>query len=156
MNLNELYRLICNLARIGTVLEVDTEKYLARVETGENKTDWIRWAVPRAGEAVTVDLTDGATGGPFTSAQVISLTPASAGQAIIVTEQPASAPVQRMMLRAASRIAEETDATPAELLESLAADPDRMPAAEALEAMVPVIRPVAGSRLRPGGRPVAV
>ena len=52
MNLNELYRLICNLARIGTVLEVDTEKYLARVETGENKTDWIRWAVPRAGEAV--------------------------------------------------------------------------------------------------------
>ena len=47
MNLNELYRLICNLARIGTVLEVDTEKYLARVETGENKTDWIRWAVPR-------------------------------------------------------------------------------------------------------------
>lgn len=53
MNLNELYRLICNLARIGTVLEVDTEKYLARVETGENKTDWIRWAVPRAGEAVT-------------------------------------------------------------------------------------------------------
>ena len=53
MNLNELYRLICNLARIGTVLEVDAEKYLARVETGENKTDWIRWAVPRAGEAVT-------------------------------------------------------------------------------------------------------
>ncbi len=34
---------------------------------------------------------------------------------------------------AASRIAEETDATPAELLESLAADPDRMPAAEALD-----------------------
>lgn len=53
MNLNELYRLICNLARIGTVLDVDTEKYLARVETGDNKTDWIRWAVPRAGEAVT-------------------------------------------------------------------------------------------------------
>ncbi|UAN18427.1 phage baseplate assembly protein V [Enterobacter asburiae] len=53
MNLNELYRLICNLARVGTVLEVDTGKYLARVETGENKTDWIRWAVPRAGEAVT-------------------------------------------------------------------------------------------------------
>ncbi|WP_028500243.1 autotransporter domain-containing protein, partial [Microvirgula aerodenitrificans] len=56
----------------------------------------------RVGEAVTVDLTDGATGGPFTSARVISLTPASAGQAIIVTEQPASAPVQRMMLSAAA------------------------------------------------------
>ena len=51
---------------------------------------------------MTVDLTDGATGGPFTSARVISLTPASAGQAIIVTEQPASAPVQRMMLSAAA------------------------------------------------------
>lgn len=53
MNLNELYRLICNLVRIGTVLDVDEEKYLARVETGENKTDWIRWGVERAGEAVT-------------------------------------------------------------------------------------------------------
>lgn len=53
MNLNELYRLICNLVRIGTVLDVDEEKYLARVETGENKTDWIRWSVERAGEAVT-------------------------------------------------------------------------------------------------------
>ncbi|NDO80092.1 baseplate assembly protein [Citrobacter sp. NCU1] len=53
MNLNELYRLICNLVRIGTVLDVDEERYLARVETGENKTDWIRWGVERAGEAVT-------------------------------------------------------------------------------------------------------
>jgi len=53
MNLNELYRLICNLVRIGTVTEVDHENYVARVATGENKTDWIRWATPRAGEAVT-------------------------------------------------------------------------------------------------------
>lgn len=53
MNLNELYRLICNLVRIGTVTEVDHDKYIARVATGENKTDWIRWATPRAGEAVT-------------------------------------------------------------------------------------------------------
>ncbi|WP_281660333.1 putative Ig domain-containing protein [Microvirgula aerodenitrificans] len=43
----------------------------------------------RAGEAVTVDLTDGATGGPFTSAQLVSLTPASAGQAVIIDENGA-------------------------------------------------------------------
>ncbi|QQU56480.1 phage baseplate assembly protein V [Serratia liquefaciens] len=53
MNLNELYRLICNLVRIGTVTDVDHDNYIARVATGENKTDWIRWATPRAGEAVT-------------------------------------------------------------------------------------------------------
>ena len=38
--------------------------------------------------------------------------------------------------QAAERIAEETGATPEALLETLAADPDRMPAAEALEAEV--------------------
>ncbi|WP_127960160.1 phage baseplate assembly protein V [Serratia microhaemolytica] len=53
MNLNELYRLICNLFRIGTVLEVDHGRYLARVACGGNQTDWIRWSVPRAGAAVT-------------------------------------------------------------------------------------------------------
>ncbi|AEX53121.1 baseplate assembly protein V [Rahnella aquatilis CIP 78.65 = ATCC 33071] len=55
MNLNELYRLICNLVRIGTVAEVDltAEPPVARVSTGENTTDWIRWAAMRAGTAVT-------------------------------------------------------------------------------------------------------
>ncbi|TLU69594.1 phage baseplate assembly protein V [Enterobacter sp. MF024] len=55
MNLNELYRLICNIVRIGTVTEVDldAEPPVARVSTGENETDWIRWATMRAGTAVT-------------------------------------------------------------------------------------------------------
>ncbi|MEG1112867.1 MAG: phage baseplate assembly protein V [Hafnia sp.] len=55
MNLNELYRLICNLVRIGTVTDVDlaAEPPVARVLTGENETDWIRWAAMRAGTAVT-------------------------------------------------------------------------------------------------------
>jgi phage baseplate assembly protein V len=55
MNLNELYRLICNLIRIGTVTDVDlaAEPPVARVSTGENTTDWIRWAAMRAGTAVT-------------------------------------------------------------------------------------------------------
>ncbi|EFE97107.1 phage baseplate assembly protein V [Serratia odorifera] len=55
MNLNELYRLICNLVRIGTVTDVDlaAEPPVARVSTGENTTDWIRWAAMRAGTAVT-------------------------------------------------------------------------------------------------------
>lgn len=53
MNLNELYRLICNLVRIGSVTEIDFERYVARVITGENTTDWIRWAALRAGTAAT-------------------------------------------------------------------------------------------------------
>lgn len=53
MNLNELNRLICNLVRIGSVTEIDFERYVARVITGENTTDWIRWAVLRAGSAST-------------------------------------------------------------------------------------------------------
>lgn len=55
MNLNELNRLICNLIRIGTVTDVDlaAEPPVARVSTGGNTTDWIRWAAIRAGTAVT-------------------------------------------------------------------------------------------------------
>lgn len=49
----ELYRLLCNLIRIGTVTEVDPVKYLARVACGENETDWIRWRAERAGDSVT-------------------------------------------------------------------------------------------------------
>lgn len=55
MRLNELYRLVCNLIRIGTVTKVKTDATppVARVLTGGNETDWIRWAVARAGTAVT-------------------------------------------------------------------------------------------------------
>jgi len=53
MNLNELNRLLCNVVRIGTVSEVDHERYVARVKSGGNDGDWIRWATLRAGTAVT-------------------------------------------------------------------------------------------------------
>ncbi|MGV8925699.1 MAG: phage baseplate assembly protein V [Ewingella sp.] len=49
----EIYRLLCNLIRIGTVTEINPEKYLARVACGENETDWIRWRTARAGDSVT-------------------------------------------------------------------------------------------------------
>lgn len=49
----EIYRLLCNLLRIGTVTELDTEKHLARVACGENETDWLHWRASRAGDAVT-------------------------------------------------------------------------------------------------------
>lgn len=53
MNLNELNRLLCNVVRVGTVTEVDHERYVARVKSGGNDADWIRWATLRAGTAVT-------------------------------------------------------------------------------------------------------
>ncbi|WP_140918809.1 phage baseplate assembly protein V [Limnobaculum xujianqingii] len=49
----ELLRLLCNLIRTGIVTEVNPDKYLARVKTGGNDTDWIRWRADRAGDAVT-------------------------------------------------------------------------------------------------------
>ncbi|NGE23971.1 phage baseplate assembly protein V, partial [Klebsiella pneumoniae] len=42
MTLNELERLISNLLRVGVVEEVDTEKMVCRVRTGDILTDWIR------------------------------------------------------------------------------------------------------------------
>ncbi|MBS3892291.1 phage baseplate assembly protein V [Serratia marcescens] len=53
MTTAELFRLLCNLARIGTVTEIDTETCTARINSGENHTDWVRWACSRAGGAVT-------------------------------------------------------------------------------------------------------
>lgn len=49
MTLNELERLISNLLRVGVVEEVDTEKRVCRVRTGDILTDWIRWGADRAG-----------------------------------------------------------------------------------------------------------
>ncbi len=43
-----------------------------------------------SGRTVMVDLTKGATGGPFTGASLISLSPASAGTAVIVLEDTAA------------------------------------------------------------------
>lgn len=49
----ESARLLQNLIRVGTVIQVDYVQYVARVKTGANKTDWIRWGVQRAGDAQT-------------------------------------------------------------------------------------------------------
>ena len=49
----EIYRLLMNLIRVGTVISVDYVQYVARVKVGKNETDWIRWGTPRAGDAQT-------------------------------------------------------------------------------------------------------
>lgn len=47
----EAARLMQNLIRVGTVQQVDYARYVARVTTGGNTTDWIRWGAQRAGDA---------------------------------------------------------------------------------------------------------
>ncbi|NNS09317.1 phage baseplate assembly protein V [Erwinia sp. JH02] len=49
----ESARLLQNLIRVGTVIQVDYVQYVARVQAGGNKTDWIRWGAQRAGDAQT-------------------------------------------------------------------------------------------------------
>lgn len=49
MNINELIRLILNLARKGTILEVDHQAALCRVASGELQTNWIPWLAIAAG-----------------------------------------------------------------------------------------------------------
>lgn len=52
MTTAELFRLLCNLIRTGTVTALDEDARTARVSTGDNETDWVRWATSRAGDAV--------------------------------------------------------------------------------------------------------
>ncbi len=47
----ELARAVRDLIRIGVVSEIDTERALCRVQTGELVTDWLHWLAPRAGRA---------------------------------------------------------------------------------------------------------
>lgn len=49
MDTNELTRLILNLARKGTILEVDHQTALCRVASGELQTNWIPWMAIAAG-----------------------------------------------------------------------------------------------------------
>lgn len=49
--LTEIMRLITNLIRTGTVIEVDREKWLCRVKVGELETNWINWLTLRASGA---------------------------------------------------------------------------------------------------------
>lgn len=51
--LTEIMRLITNLIRTGTVSEVDTDKWLCRVKTGDLETNWISWLTLRAGTSRT-------------------------------------------------------------------------------------------------------
>lgn len=51
--LNELYRLISNLIRTGTITEVDADKWLCRVKTGDLETNWLNWLTLRAGKSRT-------------------------------------------------------------------------------------------------------
>lgn len=51
--LTEIMRLITNLIRTGTVSEVDEDKWLCRVKTGDLETNWINWLTLRAGNSRT-------------------------------------------------------------------------------------------------------
>lgn len=51
--LNELMRIIANLIRTGTVTEVDADKWLCRVKTGDLETNWLNWLTLRAGKSRT-------------------------------------------------------------------------------------------------------
>lgn len=51
--INELYRLLNNLHRTGTILEVNLQDGLCRVQTGELQTTWLNWLTPRAGRSRT-------------------------------------------------------------------------------------------------------
>lgn len=53
MDTNELFRLLLNLVRKGTVLAVDHKKALCRVATGELETNWLPWLTLAAGKTLT-------------------------------------------------------------------------------------------------------
>ncbi|HGL7012836.1 TPA: phage baseplate assembly protein V [Klebsiella pneumoniae] len=49
MEIAELIRLLENIARTGTVTEIDEGKWRVRVQSGELETTWLRWNAQRAG-----------------------------------------------------------------------------------------------------------
>lgn len=49
MEIAELIRLLENVARTGTVTEIDEGKWRVRVQSGELETTWLRWNAQRAG-----------------------------------------------------------------------------------------------------------
>ncbi|MDN4386673.1 phage baseplate assembly protein V [Citrobacter portucalensis] len=51
--ITELYRLLTNMIRTGTILEVDLKRGLCRVQTGELQTTWLNWLTTRAGRSRT-------------------------------------------------------------------------------------------------------
>lgn len=65
---SELQRQLGSAIRFGTVAELDLASARCRVETGEIKTDFVPWFVPRAGE--TIDWS-----APAIGEQVLLLSP---------------------------------------------------------------------------------
>ncbi|KRA15358.1 phage baseplate assembly protein V [Lysobacter sp. Root604] len=51
-SVSELQRQLGNAIRLGTVAEVDLVLARCRIDTGEVKTDFLPWFVPRAGETI--------------------------------------------------------------------------------------------------------
>ncbi|HCI3128629.1 TPA: phage baseplate assembly protein V [Klebsiella pneumoniae] len=49
MDFAELIRLLENIARTGTVTEIDEDKWRVRVQSGGLETTWLRWNAQRAG-----------------------------------------------------------------------------------------------------------
>ncbi|MEV8753070.1 phage baseplate assembly protein V [Klebsiella variicola] len=49
MEIAELIRLLENVARTGTVTEIDEGKWRVRVQSGKLETTWLRWNAQRAG-----------------------------------------------------------------------------------------------------------
>ncbi|EOJ6084859.1 TPA: phage baseplate assembly protein V [Klebsiella michiganensis] len=49
MGIAELLRLLENIVRIGTVTEIDEEKWRVRVQSGGLDSNWLRWTAQRAG-----------------------------------------------------------------------------------------------------------
>lgn len=52
-SLAELYRLMLNMIRTGTVIEVNADEWQCRVQTGELQTTWLNWLTTRAGSSRT-------------------------------------------------------------------------------------------------------
>ena len=50
MNLEELARLLNNLIRIGTIIDIDYNVSVVRVRTGDLETNWLKWSERRAGD----------------------------------------------------------------------------------------------------------
>lgn len=49
MEIAELIRLLENVARTGTVTEIDEEKWRVRVQSGGLSPNWMRWTAQRRG-----------------------------------------------------------------------------------------------------------
>ncbi|MDE9494700.1 phage baseplate assembly protein V [Xenorhabdus bovienii] len=53
MTLTELYRLLMNVVRVGTVSAIDLNTQRCRVQISGLQTDWLRWTTQRAGTSRT-------------------------------------------------------------------------------------------------------